>query len=315
MKVLFHFEPGQKLAAKLARLTQETVEVAFCAEADEARFARLLPEADVLWHVLKPVTAQVIAKAPRLRLIQKIGTGLNTIDLDAARERGIHVANMPGINAPAVAELTLALMLAGLRRLTFTDHILKNEGRWSIPPVEQEQLGEIGGRTVGLVGFGAIPRRLAPILKMMGCKLLYWTRLPKPEVEGIAEWRQLDALLDESDVVSLHLPLTEVTRHILNRRRLERMKEGALLVNTARGGLVEEEALVDLLRKGRLNAALDVFEEEPLPKDHPLLALPNVTLAPHMAWLTSETLSRSVAVAAENCRRLQSGEPLLYQIF
>jgi phosphoglycerate dehydrogenase-like enzyme len=315
VKVLFHFEPSPRLASKLARLASESLEVAFCAETDEQRFARLLPDAEVLWHVLKPVTAEMIAKATKLRLIQKIGTGLNTIDLEAARERGIHVANMPGINAPAVAEMTLALMLGGMRRQAATDHILRQDGRWAVLPAEQDQLGEIGGRTVGLVGFGAIPRRLAPILRMMGARLLYWTRLPKPEIEGIAEWRQLDSLLEESDIVSLHLPLTDATRHILNRRRLERMKPGALLVNTARGGLVDEKALIDLLEKGRLSAALDVFEDEPLPIAHPLKTLSNVTLAPHMSWLTGETLARSVTVAAENCRRLMAGEELLYQIF
>lgn len=314
MKVLFHFEPGPGLATKLSRLAHETIEVAFCPEHDEARFVRLLPEAEVLWHVLKPVTAEVMAQAPKLKLIQKIGTGLNTIDLEAAKERRIAVANMPGINAPAVAEMTLALMLAGMRRIAVTDHILKDQGRWQVTPAEQEHLGEIGGRTVGFVGFGAVPRRLAPILKMMGARLLYWTRLPKPEFEGVVEWRQLDQLLHESDIVSLHLPMTDGTHHILNRRRLELMKPGALLVNTARGGLVEEKALVDLLSKERLNAALDVFEEEPLPKDHPLTQLPNVTLAPHTAWLTAETLARSVTVAAENCRRLMHGEPLIYQI-
>ncbi|CAA6606074.1 D-3-phosphoglycerate dehydrogenase [Rhodospirillaceae bacterium LM-1] len=314
MKVLFHFEPGPGLASKIARLAHESIEVAFCAESDEQRFSRLLPEAEVLWHVLKPVTAQTLANAPKLRLVQKIGTGLNTIDIEAARERGIAVANMPGINAPAVAEMTLALMLAGLRRLAATDRLLREDGRWQIPASELEHLCEVGGRTVGMVGFGAVPRRLAPILKMMGARLIYWTRLPKPENEGIAEWRQLDSLMEESDIVSLHLPLSDSTRHILNRRRLECMREGALLVNTARGGLVEETALIDLLSAGRLNAALDVFEDEPLRKSHPFFTLPNVTLSPHAAWLTSETLARSVTVATENCRRLLTGEPLLYQI-
>ncbi|TAN57250.1 MAG: hydroxyacid dehydrogenase [Rhodospirillales bacterium] len=314
MKVLFHFEPGPGLATKLARLSHETIEVAFCAESDASRFERLLPDAQVLWHVLKPVTAEVMDKAPKLRLIQKMGTGLNTIDLDAAAKRGIAVANMPGINAPAVAEMTLGLMLAGMRRLTAIDRGLREDARWAIPPAEQEFLGEIGGRTVGLVGLGSIPRRLMPILKMMGARLVYWTRLPKPEVEGVAEWRQLDALLEESDIVSLHLPLSDATKHILNRRRLELLRPGALLVNTARGGLVDEAALIDLLRSGRISAALDVFEHEPLHKGHPLTMLPNVTLAPHMAWLTAETMARSVTVAAENCRRLMADEPLLYQV-
>ncbi|MBF0168421.1 MAG: hydroxyacid dehydrogenase [Alphaproteobacteria bacterium] len=314
MKVLFHFEPGTGLAAKLARLSHEALEVAFCAESDTARFERLLPSAEVLWHVLKPVTAEVVEKAPKLRLIQKMGTGLNTIDLEAARCRNIAVANMPGINAPAVAEMTLGLMLAGMRRMAAIDRSLRDEARWAVPPAEQELLGEIGGRTVGLVGLGAIPRRLMPILKMMGARLLYWTRLPKPEFEGVAEWRQLDALLEESDIVSLHLPLTDNTKHILNRRRLELLRPGALLVNTARGGLIDELALIDLLQTGRISAALDVFEQEPLHKGHPLMALSNVTLAPHTAWLTAETMARSVTVAAENCRRLMAGEPLLYQV-
>src|SRR4029079_8966610 len=139
-----------------------------CPEDDDFRLMQLLPEADVLWHVLKPCTATMIAAAPKLRLIKKIGVGVNTIDLEAAKARDIAVCNLPGTNARAVAELTLALMLAVLRRLPRVDAAMRR-GEWSDPDL-QDGIGELGGRTVGLVGYGAIPRLLAPVLAALGCR-------------------------------------------------------------------------------------------------------------------------------------------------
>ena len=175
MKVLFHYAAGPDLSARLAAVPG--LEIAVCPEADDARLMRLLPDTDVLWHVLKPCTAAMIAAAPRLRLIQKIGVGVNTIDLEAAKARGIPVCNLPGTNARAVAELTLALMLATLRRLPRFDASLR-DGVWS-DPLLQDGLGELGGRTVGLVGYGAIPRLLAPVLAAMGCRVIYTARTPR----------------------------------------------------------------------------------------------------------------------------------------
>jgi phosphoglycerate dehydrogenase-like enzyme len=272
-----------------------------------------MADAEVLWHVLKPVTAAVVAAAPRLRLIQKIGVGVNTIDLEAARSRGIAVCNLPGTNAPAVAELALLLMLGALRQVARFDAAVRAGRGWALDPAVQDRLGELGGCTVGLVGYGAVPRALVPALAALGCRVLYTARAPKADAVG--EWRTFEALLDEADIVSLHLPLTPETERMIDAAALARMKPGAVLVNTSRGGLLDEEALTVALRSGRLAAAgLDVFADEPVDPAAPLLALPNVVLTPHIGWLTTGTFDRSLALAAENCRRLGEGEPLLHRM-
>ena len=318
LNVVFHYDAGAALKARLAALADEGLfdgglVVHACAEADDDRFAALMREAEVLWHVLKPVTAAVIAGAPRLRLIQKIGVGVNTIDLAAAAARAIRVCNMPGTNSRAVAEMTLALMLAALRRVPAFDRATRAGAGWAWAAAVQDDLGEIGGRTVGLVGYGAVPRLLAPMLAALGARVVYTARTAKADAVG--DWRTLADLLAESDVVSLHLPLTPNTDGLIDTAALAVMKPGAILVNTARGGLVEQDALVAALTGGRLRAAaLDVFATEPVAPDNPLLGLDNVVVAPHVAWITMETLDRSLAVAVENCRRLATGAPLLHEV-
>ena len=312
-RVVFHYEAGPALAARLAALRGEGLDVTIVASADEAGLLTAMREAEVLWHVLAPCTAAVIEAAPRLRLIQKIGVGVNTIALDAARARGIAVCNMPGTNTAAVAEMTLALMLACLRRLPQLDRDTRRGLGWLRPSDEMDRFGELGGRTVGLVGYGAVPQRLAPALAALGAKLLYWNRSPRPD--ALAEHVPLRELLERSDIVSLHLPLVPETDRLIDAVALGRMKPGAILVNTARGGLVDEPALIDALRSGPLRAAgLDVFAQEPLPAEHPLYELDNVVMAPHLAWLTPETLERSLVVAVENCRRLRDGTLLLHRV-
>jgi phosphoglycerate dehydrogenase-like enzyme len=261
--------------------------------------------------VLQRCTAEMIETAPRLRLIQKIGVGVNTIDLEAAQRRGIPVCNLPGTNARAVAELALGLMLSVLRRIPSFDRGLRS-GVWTDIAL-QDGIGELGGRTVGLVGYGAIPRILAPILAAMGCEVIYTAR--KPVEDAVGSYRTLDRLLTDADVVSLHLPLTTETTHIIDAAAFERMRPGAILINTGRGGLVDQPALVAALTSGRLaGAGLDVFETEPLPAGDRLLGLPNVVATPHVAWLTTGTFDRSFALAVENCRRVESRAPLLHRV-
>jgi len=295
VKVVFHFDGTEALRAKLG-------DVILCPESDAAGFERLLPDMEVLWHVLKPVTAQVIARAPKLKLIQKIGSGVNTIDVEAAKRRGIAVCNLPGTNSRAVAEMALLLMLGCLRRLPELQSSLKTHwfDAWKL----QDHFGELGGRTVGLVGYGEVPRILHPILEALGARVLYWSRSRKNS--------SFDEILSSSDIVSVHLPLTKETERLIDPRRLKR---GAILVNTARGGLVQEESLAECLASGHLAAAgLDVFAVEPPDRASPLLSLPNVICTPHVAWLTQETLERSIGAARENVRRLAAGEPLLNRV-
>lgn len=266
-------------------------------------------EITALLHVLTPVTPEFIASAPKLKLIQKLGVGVNTIALDAARDQGVAVCNMPGTNSQAVAEMALSLMMAVLRRTCFFDARTRAGEGWTADPSELDSVGEIGGRTVGLVGFGNSAQLLAPVLVALGAKVIYTARHRR---DGPYEYRPFNDLIAEADIVSLHIPLTDETRASVDPFA---MSKGAVLVNTARGELVDEARLVEALTSGHLRGAgLDVFAEEPLPRGNPLLGLPGVVLAPHIAWLTPETLVRSLTVAHENCRRLAAGEALLHQV-
>jgi phosphoglycerate dehydrogenase-like enzyme len=307
VRVVFRFDASDALVAKVTGLSGDGIHIECCPESEDTTYEALLPQCDVLWHVLKPVTEQQVARAAKLKLVQKIGSGINTIAVDACSARGIAVCNLPGTNSRAVAEMTLLLMLACLRRLRELDAAVRSPGGWTRAAGLQDGFGELAGRTVGLVGYGAVPRLLAPMLVALGAKVLYWSR----SASSIG----LDALLASADIVSLHLPLAPGTERLIDAGRLAQMKPGAILVNTARGALVDETALAAALASGRLAAAgLDVFAEEPVRPEHPLLAAPNVVAAPHLAWLTQETLARSLAVALDNVQRLRRGAELLNRV-
>ncbi|HEY6599417.1 MAG TPA: 2-hydroxyacid dehydrogenase [Pseudomonadales bacterium] len=313
MKVIYNYAAGPEFIDTLHALRTTGLDVEVCPESDDARLFELLRDADVLWHCLRPVDAKVFDAAPRLRLVQKIGVGVNTIDLERARSRAIAVCNMPGTNSRAVAELALGLMLAVLRQIRRFDGDLRRGDGWAWSEARQDRLGEIGGRTVGLVGMGGIPRLLAPMLTAMGAHVIYTAGGAKPELRY--EFVDLDALLANADIVSLHVPLTDATRHMLNARRFARMRRSSVLINTARGALVDEAALLAALDSGVLaGAGLDVFDTEPIAHDNPLLRRDDVVLTPHIAWLTRETLQRSLDVAVANCHRLANAQPLLHRV-
>ncbi|ORV82547.1 2-hydroxyacid dehydrogenase [Mycolicibacterium iranicum] len=307
MTVLAHFVPGEKVTEFLAPQT-DWLDVRYCAEDDDDTFYRELPHADVIWHVLRPISAEDLAKAVNVRLVHKLGAGVNTIDVDAATARGIAVANMPGANAPSVAEGTLLLMLAALRTLPELDRATRAGEGWPSDPTLGETVRDIGGCTVGLVGYGNIAKQVERILVAIGADVLHTSTRDDAE----PGWRELPALLAESDIVSLHLPLTDATRGLIGRDALALMKSDAILVNTSRGPIVDEEALVDALQSGGLAAAgLDVFSVEPVPADNPLLTLGNVVLTPHVTWYTADTMRRYLELALDNCERLRDGRDLV----
>lgn len=317
LKVVCGYDPGALRKRFFTTWEGEGASVVVSPEdGDAEKFKRDLQDAEVLLHILKPVTEETLAGAPHLRLIQKIGVGVNTIDLEATKSHGVAVANMPGTNTQAVAEATLMLMLAALRNLAGFDRACRAGNGWSTEGVSQEQrntLGELGGRTVGLVGGGAIASRLVGPLQALGAQVVYTNESGRSDLS--IERRDLDHLLEESDIVSLHVPLTPETESLIDRSALARMKPGGVLVNTARGELVEEGALVDALTDGHLRAAgLDVLAKEPPPPNSPLTALDNVVVTPHVAWLTQETLARSFDIALENVRRLRDGRDLLHRV-
>jgi len=314
VKAVLQYRASRGFRAALARdAVAAGVDAVAVDETDDAGFAREIADADVLLHVLKPVTAAMIAQAPRLKLVQKLGVGVNTIDLDACKAAGAAVANMPGVNSQAVAEMTLALMLSVLRRLSYLDPLTRRGEGWAPDPDLIDGAGEIAGRTVGFVGYGASASRLGAALEALGAQVIYTARSAKPGLAG--RFVSLTSLLADADIVSLHVPLTLETRGLIGAEAIAAMRPGAILINTARGELVDEAALAVALASGRVRGAgLDVFAQEPVDPANPLLALPNVVVAPHMAWLTPETLDRSLAVAFENCRRLAAGAPLLNRI-
>lgn len=305
LRVLAHFVPGDKVLDFVAP-EADWLDIRWCAEDDDDSFYRELPEAEVIWHVLRPLSGADLRRAHRLRLVHKLGAGVNTIDVETATERGIAVANMPGANAPSVAEGAVLLMLAALRRLPALDCATRDGRGWPADPRLGETVRDIGGCTVGLIGYGNIAKRVERIVAAMGAVVLH----TRTRDDGLPGWRPLVELLAASDIVSLHLPLTADTRSLLDRDRLARLKPEAVLVNTSRGEIVDEDALVEALRGGRLAAAgLDVFAVEPPAADSPLLRLANVVLTPHVSWYTADTMRRYLIEAVANCRRLRDGQP------
>ena len=286
------------------------LDIRWCAEDDDETFYRELPHAEVIWHVLRPLPGADLEQATNCTLVHKLGAGVNTIDVATATARGIAVANMPGANAPSVAEGTLLLMLAALRRLPLLDRATRAGTGWPSDPSLGETVRDVGSCTVGLVGYGNIAKQVERVVVAMGTpadRVLHTSTRD----DGHPGWRPLPELLADSDIVSLHLPLTEATHHLLDRHALALMKPAAVLINTARGPIVDEQALAEALRAGRLAAAgLDVFSVEPVEADNPLLDLENVVLTPHVTWYTADTMRRYLEFALGNCRRIRDGQPL-----
>jgi len=307
VRVLAHFLPGESVLG-IVEPESDWLDIRWCHEDDDETLHRELAWADVVWHVLRPLSGADLRRGTRLRLVHKLGTGVNTIDVDAATASGIAVANMPGANAPSAAEGTVLLMLAAMRRLVELDSATRAGEGWPTDPTLGETVRDIGECTVGLVGYGNIARRVERIVTAMGADVLHTSTAD----DGTPSWRPLAELLAASDIVSLHLPLTSASEQLIDRSALTLMKFGAVLVNTSRGGVVDETALVDALRSGRLAAAgLDVFAVEPVVATNPLLALDNVVVTPHVVWYTQDTMRRYLDHAVDNCRRLRDGRDLI----
>ena len=254
------------------------------------------------------LTAEMMDHAPELRVISTISVGVDHIDIAAATRRGIPVGHTPGVLVDSTADLAVALMLAPPRRVAEADQWVR-EGQWTQGWQSDLLLGtDISQATVGLVGLGPIGEAVARRLRGFGCKLVGWNRTPKA-VDGV-ESMALDQVFETADVVSLHTALTDETRHIASRERLALMRPGATLINTGRGPLVDESALIEALASGRLRAGLDVFCNEPLPADHPFLTMRNVVLLPHVGSATLSTRNAMVRRALENLDAGMSGEPL-----
>ena len=255
-----------------------------------------------------PVTASGIASAKQLKVISTISVGVDHIDLAAATAAGIPVGHTPGVLVDSTADLAVGLMIAATRRIAEADRWMRT-GQWSQGWQSDLLLGsDLSQATVGIVGLGPIGEATVARLRGFGCGILGWNRTPKP-IEGV-EMVDLDDLFARCDIVSLHTALTPDTTQIASRDRLASMRSGATLINTGRGALVDEGALIEALSNGRLRAGLDVFEAEPLPADHPLLSLDNAVLLPHVGSATFSTRMAMVIRALENLRAGMSGKSL-----
>jgi D-3-phosphoglycerate dehydrogenase len=265
---------------------------------NEEKIARA-QDADVMINSRGAVKwpAEVLRELPRLRMITVCGIGTDSIDLAAARERGIVVCNIPGKTAPIVAEHAFGLMFAAAKRAWFQTNELKS-GRWT-----RRDNVYLRGKTLGIIGTGHIGAEMARLARAVGMNVIAWTFNPSSEraAELGVEFVDLDELLRTADVVSLHVKLTDDTRALIGAREFALMKPGALFVNTARGAIVDTVALVDALNSGHLGgAAIDVYDTEPLPPDHPLLACEQVVLTPHNADQTPEGVDLLNAGAVDN---------------
>jgi len=248
----------------------------------------------------------VFAACPHLKMVSVWGTGVDNFDLEAAGRRGVTICNTPGVNAFAAAGHAIALMLATARRIPRIDREMR-EGKWP-----REQLVQCLGKTLGVFGTGKIGARVIEIGRALGMTVLaYSARGDAAHVSGLgAKPVSKEELLRESDVISLHLRLTPETRGFLSRRDLALVKKSAILINTARGALVERAALIDALSTGKLSAAgLDVFHDEPVKPDDPLLSLPNVVLSPHHAGQTPEVVRDGLLAAVKNVENYLAGTP------
>lgn len=253
------------------------------------------------------LSRSVIENAASLAFIGVLATGVNIVDLDAARERGIPVANVPAYSTDSVAQMTIALILELC--LHVGEHSrLVHAGEWTSSPdfcFWRYPLIELAGKTLGIVGLGSIGRAVAKIAAAFGMRVIAY----RGRGEGV-EMRTLEELLAEADIVSLHCPLTADNRHMINADALSRMKKGAFLINTARGPLVDEAALAEALCSGHIaGAAVDVVSSEPIPAENPLLSAPNCIITPHIAWAPYAARVRLMKIAAENLRAFLDGKP------
>lgn len=273
--------------------------------------AARIGDAEVVFINKVRLTDDIFAACPNLKLVSILATGYNIVDLAAAKRRGITVCNVPGYSTRAVVQMTFALLLEICQQVGLHSGAV-HTGRWQTCPdfcFWDRPLIELDGKTMGIVGYGAIGSAVGTVAQALGMKLLVTARHEKPVPEG-ARFVSLPELLAQSDVVSLHCPQTAENARMIDAGALAQMKDGAILLNTARGGLLDEQAVADALRSGKLLAAgMDVVSAEPIRADNPLLTAPNCFLTPHIAWAPLETRRRLQAISAENLRAFLAGKP------
>jgi glycerate dehydrogenase len=306
----FSLNPGDLSWESLEKLGDVTVHERTYPE-QLVEFAR---EAEILLTNKTPVNETHFAQLPKLKYIGVLATGYNIVDVDAAERRGIIVTNVPSYGTQAVAQYVFAHLLEICGRVAMHSDLVKS-GQWSLKEefcFWEKPLIELYGKTLGIIGTGRIGLETAKIAQAFGMKVCAYSRTVKPELETETfRFVSLYELYADSDVISLHCPLTEETRHMIDSEAFSKMKQGVILINTSRGPLIDEDALAEALQSGTVSAAgLDVLSVEPPRADHPLFKFENCNITPHIAWAPTETRKRLMGIAVKNIESFLNGNPI-----
>lgn len=271
-------------------------------------------DAEIVYTNKTPLTKETLDKLPKVKFIGVLATGYNVVDIEAAKGLGIAVANIPTYGTTAVAQFTFALLLELCHHVWAHSEAVKN-GAWTNSPdfcFWNYPLIELAGKTMGIIGFGRIGQSVGRIAQALGMKVLAYDEYPNKALEsGTIKYATLDELLKDSDVISLHCPLFESTKGIINRNTIAKMKDGVMIINTSRGPLIASEDLAEALNSGKVaGAAVDVLEVEPPKMDNPLLSAKNCIITPHIAWAPKESRQRLMDIAVENLEAFLANKPV-----
>ncbi|SFD39803.1 glycerate dehydrogenase [Enterococcus casseliflavus] len=279
---------------------------------DKQEIIERIGDAEAILTNKTPITADVLKACPQLTYIGVLATGYNVVDLAAAKEQGITVTNIPSYSTNAVAQATFALLLEVTNQVGHHNRSV-HQGDWQTSKdfsYWQTPLMELAGKTIGLIGYGAIAQAVATIAHAFQLKVIYFNHRPKPAQADWAKQVSLAELYQEADIISLHVPQFPETEKMIDRTALSQMKSSAILINTARGGLIDEGAVAEALHTGQIAAlAADVVSKEPIAADNPLLQAPNCYLTPHIAWAPVETRRRLMGIAVANLSGFKAGTP------
>lgn len=270
-------------------------------------------DAEIVFTNKTPITREIMDKARNLKYIGVLATGFNVVDVEAAKEKGIAVTNIPAYGTAAVAQMTFALLLELCHHVWYhSEQVMKGKWTnyqdfcfWDYPLIE------LSGKTMGIIGFGKIGQAVGQIAQAFGMKVLAFDAFKNESLESATlKYAELDELLAQSDVISLHCPLFESTKGIINKNTIAKMKDKAMLLNTSRGPLIVEEDLAEALNSGKLAAAVDVVSQEPIKADNPLLKAKNIIITPHIAWAPIESRKRLMGIAVDNLEKFLVNEPV-----
>ncbi|EPH60300.1 MULTISPECIES: D-2-hydroxyacid dehydrogenase [Enterococcus] len=279
---------------------------------DKQEIIERIGDAEAILTNKTPITADVLKACPQLTYIGVLATGYNVVDFAAAKEQGITVTNIPSYSTNAVAQATFALLLEVTNQVGHHNRSV-HQGDWQTSKdfsYWQTPLMELAGKTIGLIGYGAIAQAVATIAHAFQLKVIYFNHRPKPAQADWAKQVSLAELYQEADIISLHVPQFPETEKMIDRTALAQMKSSAILINTARGGLIDEAAVAEALKTGQIAAlAADVVSKEPIAADNPLLQTPNCYLTPHIAWAPVETRRRLMGIAVANLSGFKAGTP------